>query len=209
MAEANILNIVADRVAEVVNRKLGKVVERVDSLERKIRALEAEVNALRAREIETIIHAFIKANVKEQTEIIVNAVAQRIGAEVARLEATVREIALKLAEAAEMLEKASSSITVDFTPVMREIEKLASAIAGVVAATEALRKSFENMAQQITRLEAELKQLNQRVSKLEASVALTKSGIDQLLTLEQQRITKLRELFESEEEEEESGGEES
>ncbi len=162
--------VIAERIAETVNRKLADVYARIEAMESRLKMLEREVEALRSRTIESVVKGVLSV----KTEEIVDAVAKRgaasLDSAVARIESiasTIREAVEGIKDVVTRMERISSEIqrasariptqvTIDESAVVgaisRYLEPMVSSLSSIGRKLDEVSKMVESVATQLAEI---------------------------------------------------------
>jgi len=219
--------IVAERVAEVVNRKLAEVRKRIERLESRMTKLELDVTGLRSQTIESIVRSVLTIKIED----IASAIAVKVASEfreplrkivdsteglreaVKRLDAVVGEleglrklpelvVATVKSSVPEQLtaEKVGEVVRGAVEPVEKRVEELTGRINELMKLVAIAINRTDGVAEQLKELIAEFSEIKKSVAELQESVRYV-SEVSKLL---EERLRSRS----SEEEEEEEGEEE-
>ena len=219
--------IVAERVAEVVNRKLAEVRKRIERLESRMTKLELDVTGLRSQTIESIVRSVLTIKIED----IASAIAVKVASEfreplreivdsteglreaVKRLDAVVGEleglrklpelvVAAVKSSVPEQLtaEKVGEVVRGAVEPVEKRVEELTGRINELMKLVAIAINRTDGVAEQLKELIAEFSEIKKSVAELQESVRYV-SEVSKLL---EERLRSRS----SEEEEEEEGEEE-
>ncbi|RLB81435.1 MAG: hypothetical protein DRH17_09050 [Deltaproteobacteria bacterium] len=176
------IHIIAERVAEVVNKKLAVLDRRITELESKVKKLELDVYTVRSQTIESIVRSVLGV----KTDDIASAIVAKLGSELAAALGS-------LSNAIENLESVTSDIkkAVDELEALKELpEKIVEAVgkvrltadvdttkieAAISTTVSKSMKTVEELSKRVAALEKKLDELNQSFSSVSQSLAALSS----------------------------------
>jgi len=179
------LHIVAERVAEVVNRRLAEFNKRIDSLESRITKLELDVSTLRSQAIESIVRSILTIKLEGLATAIATAVAskysnlgkdlmavtERFNTLVEEIKVTVNELKdLKALpkEVADAVSKTEPKVELDTSQIEKTV---VNAITKSLKNVNKLEKRVETLEKKVDDLSGIIVKLSDSIAKLAASVA--------------------------------------
>jgi len=181
------MHVIAERVAEVVNKKLAEVHRRIDALESKVAKLELDVGSLRTQAIESIIRSVLAIKLED----LASAVAVRVSSDFG-------DVAGKVAGATEELRSAASEIKavanelrgLETLPkkvaeavrsaeprVQLDLSKIEATVSGAVSGS---MKSVEELTTRVATLEKQVNELSANLGRLGESLAALTTAISRL-----------------------------
>jgi predicted nucleic acid-binding Zn-ribbon protein len=151
------LRVIAERVSEVVNRKLSefdkKYGERVEALEKRIGLLEAELAAVRTGFVKDIVKSVIDAKIED---VVISAIKNAVGVLISDLDTRVKSIN----EGLSLLNKNISDLRDSVSVAKSDVEKSVEAVSGAV------RKSLDSLQSAINGLTVAVGELRDLLKKL-------------------------------------------
>ena len=151
------LRVIAERVAEAVNRKLAEVDkkygERVEALEKRIGLLEAELAAVRTGFVKDIVKSVIDAKIED---VVISTIKNAVGVLISDLDTRVKSIS----EGLSLLNKNISDLRDSVSVAKSDVEKSVEAVGG------AIRKSLDSLQSAINSLTVAVGELRDLLKKL-------------------------------------------
>jgi uncharacterized phage infection (PIP) family protein YhgE len=172
------LRVIAERVAEIVNRKLAEVdrkySERVEALEKKVGVLEVELAAIRTGFVKDVVKSVIDAKVEEA---VVSAVKNASGFLISDLDARIKGIAEGLSVLSKNVSdlrdtvivarsEAEKSMEATSKAIIKSIDSLQSTINGLVVAINELRDLLKKFAEVINAVDTKTTGILERVEDM-------------------------------------------
>lgn len=165
------LYVVAERIAETVNKKMGFLDRRLSELESKVKRLEIDVNTIRSQTIETIVRSVLNVKVEDIASSVAVKVASDITSSISQLSGISKEIR----DAVEELRKT--------TRELMSLKKIPSEVA------ESIRKIKVNV--DTSRLEASISTTISKSLRIVGELSGKMSDLDKRLEELNQQIAKL------------------
>jgi uncharacterized phage infection (PIP) family protein YhgE len=172
------LRVIAERVTEVVNRKLAEVdrkySERVEALEKKVGVLEVELAAVRTGFVKDVVKSVIDAKVEEA---VVSAVKNASGFLISDLDARIKGIAEGLSVLSKNVSdlrdtvivarsEAEKSMEAMGKAIIKSIDSLQSTINGLVVAINELRDLLKKFTEVINAVDTKTTGILERVEDM-------------------------------------------
>jgi len=171
-------HIMAERIANLVNKKLSALDQRMTNLESKIKKLELDVETIRMQTIETIIRSVL--NVK--TDDITSAVAVKLSSE--------------FSKSAGLLSSIAEDLKVTIEDLRKEIRDLGSLRDLPSEITERIKKLKVSADIDTTKLEASINvPISRSLKAIESLLSRRVADLDKRLNELSQHVSKLNEAL--------------
>jgi len=188
------IHVIAERVAEVVNKKIAALDRRIAELESRLKKLELDVYTVRTQTIESIVRSILGVKVDD----IASAIVARLGAElsatlgslssiVSELKESIggfRETARELTALKDLPEKIAETVRSIRVVASVDTSKLESIINNAVSKPS---KAIEELSSRVTAAEKRLGELSENINKVAESVVALSNIV--------QRIDELRSMI--------------
>ena len=181
------IHVVAERVAEAVNKKLAEVHRRIDALESKVAKLELDINTLRTQTIESIVRSVLTIKIEDLASAIAVKVSSgfsdaarevvRVAEELRGATSDIRAVANELRELKTLPEEIAEAVKSAKPQVQLDLSKIEATISGAVSRS---MKSVEELASRVAALEKQVNELSANLSKLGESLAVLTTTISRL-----------------------------
>ncbi|RLF08527.1 MAG: hypothetical protein DRJ60_00250 [Thermoprotei archaeon] len=183
-------HIIAERVAEVVNRKLAEIHKRIDALESKVAKLELDVNTLRVQTIESIVKSVLTIKIEDLASAIAVRVSSgfsdaakevvRVAEELRSATSDIKVAASELRELKALPEKVVEAAKSAKPPVQLDLSKIKATISGAVSKS---MKGVEELTSRVATLEKQVSELSANLGKLGESLAVLTATVSRLENL--------------------------
>ena len=177
------IHVVAERVAEAVNKKLAEVHKRIDALESKVAKLELDINTLRTQTIESIVRSVLTIKIEDLASAIAVKVSSgfsnaarevvRVAEELRGATSDIRAVASELGELKTLPEKIVDAVKSAKPQVQLDLTKIEATI------SESM-KSVEELVSRVVALEKQVNELSANLGKLGESLVALTSAISRL-----------------------------
>jgi len=181
------IHVVAERVAEAVNKKLAEVHRRIDALESKVAKLELDINTLRTQTIESIVRSVLAIKIEDLASAIAVRVSSgfsdatrevvRVAEELRGATSDIRAVASGLRELKTLPEEIAEAVKSAKPQVQLDLSKIEATISGAVSRS---MKGVGELASRATALEKQVNELSANLSKLGESLAVLTTTISRL-----------------------------
>jgi methyl-accepting chemotaxis protein len=162
------LRVIAERVSEVVNRKLSefdkKYGERIVALEKRLSVLEAELVAVRTGFVKDIVKSVIDAKIED---VVVSAIKNVVGVLISDLDARVKSISERLSLLNKDISDLRDSVSVAKSDVERSVEAVSGAIRKDI---DSLRSAINDLINAVDELRDSLKKLLELVDAVNTRI---------------------------------------
>jgi len=184
------IHVIAERVAEVVNRKLAAIDRRLTELESRVKRLELDVASVRGQVIESVVRSVLTIKVEELASAVALRVATEFGGVARGVEGAVEElrgVAERLGRVAEGLEELrglpervaeelrSARVTAEVDTSVIE-ERVWDAVAGAMGDLRDLPKRLEAVERRL----GEVSEAIRKVGESMAAVAAAASRLEEV-----------------------------
>jgi len=178
--------IVAERVAEVVNRKLAEVFKRIEAIESRLTKLELDVTALRSQTIESIVRSVLTIKIED----IASAIAVKV---VSEFREPLREVVATTEGLRDAVERLGSVVG-----ELGELKKLPETVVATVKSSVPEQLTAENI-EEIVRsavepAEKRIEELTGRINELMKLVAIAINRTDSVAEQLKEVVAKFSEI---------------
>jgi len=181
------MHVIAERVAEVVNRRLAEFNKRLDMLESRIAKLELDVGTLRTQAIESIVRSILSIKLEELATAIATKVSSKyssVGRELTMIINEFREDVSAIKGIVNELEELKT-LPVKVADIVSKTEPRVELDASKieVAVNNAVSKSLKNLdviEKRVVVLEKKIDHLSNSIGKLSESLATLASSMSKL-----------------------------
>lgn len=181
------VHIIAERVAEAVNKRLADVHKRIDALESRVSKLEIDVGTLRTQTIESIVRSVLTIKIED----IASAIAVKVSAnfsdaarevvkvaeELSNATSDIRVVVNELKELKVLPEKISEAVKSAKPEVQIDLSKIEASVSEAVSRS---MKSIENLASRVAALEKQVNELAANLTKLSESLAALTTAVSRI-----------------------------
>lgn len=181
--------IVAERVAEVVNKKLAEVYRKIGAIESRLTKLELDVVALRSQTIESIVRSVLTIKVED----IASAIAVKVASEFREPIREVVAVAEKLRGTAEHL----SGVAEELSELKELPEKVAEVIKSSVPEQLTSEKLEEVVSSAVEPVAERVEDLTKRIGEMMKLVAIAINKTDDVAEQLKAVASKFSEIKES------------
>jgi len=181
------MHVIAERVAEVVNRRLAEFNKRLDMLESRIAKLELDVGTLRTQAIESIVRSILSIKLEELATAVATKVSSKyssVGRELTMIINEFREDVSAIKGIVDELEELKT-LPVKVADIVSKTEPRVELDASKieVAVNNAVSKSLKNLdviEKRVVALEKKIDHLSNSIGKLSESLATLASSMSKL-----------------------------
>jgi len=173
------IHIIAERVAEVVNKKFAALDRRIAEIESRLKKLELDVYTVRTQTIESIVRSVLGVKVDD----IASAIVAKLGAELAAtlnslsgvaedLKAVIsefKETTKELAALKNLPDKIAEVVSSIKVSADIDTSKLEASVSSTVSRS---MKTVEELSTRVAALEKRLEELSESISKISESIAV-------------------------------------
>jgi len=184
------IHVIAERVAEVVNKKIAALDRRITEIESRLKKLELDVQTVRAQTIETIVRSVLSVKVDD----IASAIVVKLGAELSTTLSSLTNIANELKEAIngfresagelvalkDLPEKIAETVRNIKVEANVDMTKLETSLSNTISES---MKMVEELSNRVVVLEKRIGELSESIAKVVESVAALSgivSGVEEI-----------------------------
>ena len=185
MSQAGIdIQVIAERVAEAVNRKLGQLAERVEDIERRVRELELSSSAIRSQTIESIVKAVFSVKVDEALSSVTSAMRKfsgdlshlpHLSDELKQVVNSISDTTSAIGQINKKLEEISKTLSdllkkPTSSPSLKDLSGMAKMIGALSNSVSGLKSTINNLSAKFDDLLGQLSVVNENINKMRDEV---------------------------------------
>lgn len=188
MSSPNVdIHVIAERVAEVVNKKIATLDHRITEMESRLRKLELDVHTIRSQTIEAIVRSILGVKVEELATAIAIRVSTsfsnslkdviRVAEDLRSTVSEFRKLTEELSELKELPNKIAEAIASTKPEVKVDLSRIE---ASVNTALSEHMKSIEELATRVAALEKQVNKLALSLGRIGETLTSLSSTISRL-----------------------------
>ena len=180
MSSSMDLQIIAERVSEVVNRRLSEIHKRIGSLESRVAKLELDINTLRSQTIESIVRSALTIKLED----LASAIAVKVSS---GFTDAARDVARVAEELGGTVESVRSAVSMLNEQLPKKVEEAVSSLQAQSdfseledAVKKAVLKGFGSVASRVSALEKQVGELAESLGRLNETLTSLTTAIARL-----------------------------